>query len=385
MSDMHCHVASKEPDESFLRVQSLRCPAAHHPIEALLQLIREERLETSALLLPGDFANKASYEGLGYGWDVALEVGRELRAAKVIPSLGNHDVDSHNLHHNGAMFAARYLRPGFPFGSNPHCRQFFDDGFCLITSGDLEVVVVNTVVGHLDPTAAKKGNFPIERIQTLRGALPEPKRGTIRIALMHHHPILHSSPFLNESDVIESGDQLLCALREKGVGLVIHGHKHQCRLTSTHTAAGPITVFAAGSFSAMLGEIASVSRNLFHVLDIEVSPSSDVPLRGIVRNWEWAKGTGWVQAKLLPFRMGFGKAVPIDQIVETLSRLAGSRHQLLFDERELLKAVPDLNHLMQDEFQRVVDVLRDNHRLQLSVGDDNTFKLERLVGRRTSA
>jgi predicted phosphodiesterase len=379
MSDLHCHPADptgQRVDESFLKVQSLRKPVTHHPIEAVLDLIRREPLRAVVLLAPGDFGNKASFEGLSYGWDVALEVGNALGAHRVIPVLGNHDVDSRSLYNSDAVYAARYLRPGFPFASSEACQEFFADGFCVIPVGSgLEVVVINTVVDHTDATTAKRGSFSIERIARLHEKLSFPKSGVIRIALMHHHPTLHSSPFLNEFDVIPGGDELLKVLRGKGCTFVVHGHKHQCRLTYADTIEGKIPVFAAGSFSAMLGEIASISRNLFHVVTLQRRQSVEMPLRGVIKSWEWAKGKGWVPARLFPFKIGFGRTTPLDVIVQNISKLvAARRSKSLVGERDLLKVADDLPFLTEPDIGIVTGELLSKHRIELRTNESHEFE-----------
>ncbi|HKV94354.1 MAG TPA: metallophosphoesterase [Candidatus Angelobacter sp.] len=370
MSDLHCHLSEESdpvtqrivrPESSFLTVGALRRPSTHHPIQALVDLIHDQTMATEALLVPGDLANQASQEGLAHAWDSVLEIGRELRAQYVIPVLGNHDLDTHKVRGTRTpTHAAEFLRPGFPFASPLSCQQFLSEGYCVLPlTPEVEIILVNTVIDYSDRSVAKRGSFPIERVENLRqtvGLLPRPK---IRIAMMHHHPILHSTKFMNVNDVIETGDQLLSALREVGCGLVIHGHKHEPRLTQVNIPTGSIAVFAAGSFSAMLGQISSVARNLFHLVQVESLDSPDVILRGSITSWEWAKGSGWVKALLFPHHIGFGRRVTLETMLGQLRKLAASKRlRQSFNHDEILVAAPELQYSSDDDVSQMSGELR---------------------------
>jgi hypothetical protein len=389
MSDLHCHLFEESdpvtqkmirPDFSFLKVGALRRPSTHHPIQALIDLIHEQKMTAKALLIPGDLANQASQEGLDYAWESALEVGRELGTRHVIPVLGNHDLDTHKVRGmRTPTYGPQFLRPGFPFANAALCQQFLSEGFCILSiDAEVEIILVNTVIDYSDVAVAKRGSFPMERVENLRqtlGPLPRPR---VRIAMMHHHPILHSAKFLNEHDVIETGDQLLRALRELGCGLVIHGHKHEPRLTQMKVPAGNIAVFAAGSFSAMLGQIFSVARNLFHLVRIEYVDSPDVILRGYITSWEWAKGSGWVKALLFPHIIGFGRQVNLEAIIEQLRTLATSKRiRRSFDHAEILGAAPDLAYSSDDDIAHISRELLEKDRLKFA-NPGGVFELGKL-------
>jgi predicted phosphodiesterase len=190
------------------------------------------KLKVDGLLVPGDLTNKARREGLSQSWDYVLEVGRHLGTDIVLPVIGNHDVDSRKQ--NGGQdpfFNIRNLRPHFPFRDEDARRMFFSEGFCLLDVGEhAEVVAVNTVIDHTDEVTAKRGAFDIARIAMLKSYLTSRPRRPIRIGMMHHHPILHTAPFLTDSNVIATGDELLRVLHEGGCEFVVHGHRHVPRL-----------------------------------------------------------------------------------------------------------------------------------------------------------
>jgi hypothetical protein len=326
-------------------------------------------------LVPGDLTNKACAEGLQQGWEYALEIGRKLQTAVVVPVLGNHDIDSHRLaSQQPADHVARNLRPGFPFASPADVQSFFADGYCVLTMGACELVAINTVIDHVDPQSAKRGAFGAERIQrmedALRGRLNSPLRG----AIMHHHPLLHSGTFLEDTDVIPTGDALLASLRRLGCRFVIHGHKHFTRLSYVDGVA----VFASGSFSAALHEFGTSVGNTFHTVRVTGTGPNDV--RGLIHTWVFRYGHGWRRSNEnfgFPYLSGFGRKVPLPDVVSRLKTLADSEAmKTRFLEADVVKSVPDVEYLTPFEREQVNQVLVVDD-LKLADYDDGHLELWR--------
>jgi predicted phosphodiesterase len=356
VSDMHCRLSTDTKD-SFLEVGGTRKPAGRHPVQALLNLIGSDGLTADALLLPGDFANKAQREGLSQSWDYALELGAALGTNELIPVLGNHDVDSRRSHpEHEPFYNARNLRPGFPF-DDATSRIFFSDGFCAKPVGDsCEIVAVNTVIDHRDEQSAKRGSFDIARIDQLSAFLHNRPQPPIRIALMHHHPILHTGPFLSDTDVIPNGDALLSALRSEGCRLVIHGHKHLARLSVVNGVA----VFASGSFAANLGVYGSAMANMFHLIDVQAIGSH---VRGTIRTWVFRLGSGWAPASAdysgFPYSAGFGCRTALAGLLDSLTNLAnGDSLRSRFQVSDVLSVADELAYLTPAELEDLKAGLR---------------------------
>src|SRR5260221_8301511 len=322
ISDLHSHLASKSPDASYLKVGALRVPANQHPAASLIERIRKTSLRADLLLVPGDLADQSNQEGMSHAWEIALEVGRELGVVETIPVLGNHDIDSRRRSGADPTHIPKNLRDGFPFRDHALCTSFFSDGCCILTPNrHVDVIAVNSVIDHHDSSTARKGTFDQKRIDRLKSLLESSRAANIRIALLHHHPTLHSSIFGSDDEVLPSGDALLELLRRHGCGLVIHGHKHHPRITDVDTPAGRLPVFCAGSFSAILRDLGSVTRNVFHLVTCEESG----PLRLLaaqVATWEFRIGTGWVPAAEdsadISHLAGLGSTVPIETIRDSI-------------------------------------------------------------------
>lgn len=373
ISDLHCRLAG-DTNDSFLTVGGLRTPSSRHPVQALLDLIDAEGIAADALLIAGDLTNKARLEGLQQGWDYALEIGRKLRVPNVIPVIGNHDIDSHRTNPNTPVFhAVRNLRPGFPFANDADVQSFFADGYCQLRVGNAELIAINTVVDHTDPATAKRGAFGLDRIERMERALTDRFNTPLRGALMHHHPVLHTGPFLDDTDVIPTGDALLASLRRLGCRFIIHGHKHFTRLSYVDG----IAVLASGSFSAMLNEFGTSVGNTFHVVRIEGDHPNQV--RGVINTWVFRFGWGWRRSNAdysgFPYSSGFGRQVPLDTIIAGLATLGAADHtRTRFLEENVLGAVPEAQYLTPTERDVVNESLAaqdlkladyDNGRLEL--------------------
>lgn len=384
VSDMHCHSAADESKESFLLAGALRKPVGSHPVEAMLRLLGTSPLLTgvTALIAPGDLANKCNQHGLVQGWSHLQEIADALKTSTIAPVLGNHDVDSRRIASKDPLHIARFLREGFPFADDDLSNGFLGQGFCLVPAGpQLELIMVNTVVDHHDEATAKRGAFKAERLESLRTALSRPRSGRTRVAVMHHHPLLHSDAMVSDADVLETGDAILTLLREAGCQLLVHGHKHVPRLRYHDTPAGRIAIFAVGSFSAILREVGTITRNVFHMVELAL-PGDDGPLCGEVYTWEWQLGTGWMPAtsrsSSIPFRTGFGATTPLNAIAEQLVRLAASDPTLhVFGEAQVLAAAPDVRHLTPAEFARLTTLLKA-HSLVVDCGETSGLLLGRL-------
>jgi predicted phosphodiesterase len=354
ISDLHCRLETDARD-SFLTVGSLRLPAGRHPVESLIRLISEQQLSADLLLNCGDLTNKARREGLTAGWDYSNEIGNALGAGLVLPVIGNHDILSRRedatlpVFHDVLNFNA-----AFPFRERALCQSFLSDGYCVVRARDGQIIAINTVIDGTDDASAKRGRFGIDRIDRMEAALKGTLDAPIRVAFMHHHPILHSGSLMGDGDVLETGDALLDALARLGCCIVVHGHKHLARLSSVNGLA----VLASGSLSAMLLEFATSFANTFHLVTIEGASPEDA--RGIIKTWAFRYGLGWTRAGEhcgLPFTSGFGNRTPINQVAESLTRLAAGEGNR-FTEDLVRAAAPSLDYLTPGELHTLTEALK---------------------------
>jgi hypothetical protein len=191
-----------------------------------------------------------------------------------------------NLPERPVVEAVQNLRVDFPFPDENENRRFFAEGYAVIRLPNVEVIAINTVIDQTDAVSAKRGTFGLPRVERMQRALQGQLHTPIRVALMHHHPLLHSGTFLEDTDVLATGDQLLTALRHLGCRLVVHGHKHFARLTYVDHLA----VMASGSFSAQLYEYGTSMGNTFHMIQLDGDEVMNV--KGQIRTWVFRLGQG---------------------------------------------------------------------------------------------
>ena len=258
--------------------------------------------------------------------------------------------------------------------------SFFSEGFCIVkVSESAEVVAVNTVIDHHDEQSAKRGGFDMSRIEALRQYLRNSPCQPIRIGMMHHHPILHTAPFLTDADVIPTGDELVKALRESGCQFIVHGHRHVPRLTMHNDVA----IFASGSFSANLGVYATAVSNMFHIVELEEDNSQ---VTGRIKSWVYRHGEGWALAH--PNHSGFPPMTGFDARLSVASVYSGLLQAVqndpavtTFDCAFLRSTVPGLEFLPPDGFLELQQKLVAAGLKLVDPFENGEFELRRLVGR----
>ncbi len=369
-SDLHCHAQSKEGQESFLIAGARRLPAQRHPTEALLRLRKEHKLTANLVICPGDLANRVCEAGMSQAFADLQALKKEFEAEELLCCLGNHDVASRGGEAGSDPFKlARELAPGFPVSDNDSKEKLESSGFCLSHhANDVSILLVNSVIDHRDKESAFRGTFDDSRLSALDAYLASKscELGNIRFAVMHHHPILHSFANYESSDVLQNGDAILDVLVKHGFLLTIHGHRHEPRLTNHSVKSGNATIFAAGSFSAILHKLGSVTRNMFHLIDIE---GDKYALRGRIRTWEFNFGIGWSPTS---FKSGgfspcqefntHARPLSAANIVEAFS----SFEKPVVTRNILLQKLPDLTYLLPNTLRSISQDLELNHGLKIT-------------------
>ena len=370
VSDMHCHGRGdcEGRRESHLIANDPRVPGERHPVQSLLDLLEAESLTADVLLCPGDLAHKASPDGLSQSWAHLREIAQELSTSHLICTLGNHDVAS-RARHGDPFDIAKHVHPLFPIADSSANDQFWAQGFCLqrLTS-DADIVVINTAYHHYDELEAKHGTFPDAQLHHLDHFLRANTAPALRLALLHHHPVLHSFAGFGSSDVLPNGDALLAILAANGSRLVIHGHKHHPRLRREMLGGDSVFVFAAGSLSAYLLEIGTRTRNLFHIVEVN---SITGGLQGSVRSWEFNYARGWnptsVSSSEFPHIANFGPQAGPNLPARVADHLAATDSRYI-DATTLSAAFPELTGLLPDELHQFALQLRTGRDLKADIG-----------------
>lgn len=367
VSDLHCCVSDEHARHSFLIAGSKRTPIGQHLVQSLLELIHTNRLNADALICPGDLAHQVCQAGMLQAWDHLGEIQRKLNSPLLLPTVGNHDVDSRQKRGLDPFDIPKSIHPEFP---RPHAQEndmFWQRGFYhVVIPRKAAVIVLNTVLEHQDAASAERGTFGINLIAALKEFLaPIYCRGKnnplLRVAVMHHHPIVHSTAHYGSRDALEFGDQILNTLGDFGFRFIIHGHRHEPRITRYRGTSTEQLVFAAGAFSAHLHELATRTKNLFHL--VELSAKSDKSrIQGRLRSWEFTFGSGWKKASLqsaaIPHEFALESPEPnlsLDELISCCDNAPGN----VLRATDVRNKAPKLLSLLPSELANQMKQLRE--------------------------
>jgi len=361
ISDLHCHPTRKNlkeegVNETYLLTDKLREPANDHPVESLLKVIDEENFSVDLTLCPGDFTDKANIQGFIDGWSFSLELNRKLKAANIIATLGNHDVDCYNNYSNYSLTTAKGIKQGFPLASQDDCNVFWSKGCVFVEHEDYRVLVINSSHYHYNKISAKSGAVGDDLIEYVEQYLKDKDDDKIQIAMSHHHPIDHSRQKLGEDDKIINADALLDILGEKRFDVFIHGHKHDplLRYHNTSKTNYRLPIFSSGSFSSCSNLMFTSIRNFFHVLEIK----KNAVAKCTIKTWTFIPNGGWRMHNDdhgFATYSGFGNQLDVNAIFELIkAELSG---KIYMQWSELTVKIPDINHLIPSDATRLNEML----------------------------
>jgi 3',5'-cyclic AMP phosphodiesterase CpdA len=250
-------------------------------------------------------------------------LGTKMKIEDVFVVPGNHDVvfDQHEPAHRFAPYCNFYnklfksIQPDVRDFARPEdssalsqIHMFRDDRFLIAEINSSYYVEQETV-------DESRGQVDMAVIGSLRRELEDAAAETkdwIKIALVHHHPILLPS-FVEAGrgvDAIMNARSLVGLLRQHGFQLILHGHKHFPQVfsydpdpawTSAETSASQLIVAggSAGSISLPAGKRRANTYNLMTIKWIPQALQARVQIvtRGLIRSddasdldpdqWKW--------------------------------------------------------------------------------------------------
>jgi hypothetical protein len=301
-----------------------------NPLPDLITYARTSPLHADIVLCPGDLANRAFQEGVGYGWHKLQELSSALTADGVIASPGNHDIITRSRIQDRRGGLAS-LVPSYPSGELFADEEFWRDGYYL-HDDDPRYRVLNINSCFEFPDFPRRVRAP----RTMRNYLRSVERGAINrdrivriaarisglphkpvnIVLLHHHPVENElwRDFQDTYGAMHGGTELIAMLEansQENRWMVVHGHKHVPNYTTIGASArSPIVLCSASLGGALWNPVASRYTNQFHVIEFHLDPAPDLPeTRGLVHTYQWAYGKGWEAASsqsFLPGVFGFG-------------------------------------------------------------------------------
>jgi 3',5'-cyclic AMP phosphodiesterase CpdA len=210
---------------------------------------------------------------------------RGLGSMLVVP--GNHDVvydkSSPSLRlANYTWFTNSLFGSGFA-DSDPSNWELVRDDFDA--TGVISACLNSSMYVEKGKADQDRGNIDLDQLtkldRSLKGIAPGRLQGAIKVALIHHHPVLIpglAEPGRGYDAVLNSG-RLLAILRKHGFHVVLHGHKHDPYVftedsRSAHRASlqNPILVAAGGSLGST--ELPTNRWNCYNRISIKWHPSA---------------------------------------------------------------------------------------------------------------
>jgi predicted MPP superfamily phosphohydrolase len=288
------------------------------------------------LALTGDLTDRASTDE----FDQAAALVTAFRAGPVLGSQltrettfivpGNHDAIYDEADAGRRWFPysdfyesvqGHHCRPAQAFELTRVIDRIDTHGFVVAevnTCFDIQKGTTEENRGHIDPDA-------IDRLRETLTAIPRDRLDrSIRIAMMHHHPVV--LPALAEPgrgyDAVVNAQMLLAVFRDFGFHLLLHGHKHfphtfsydaTCAWTSEPSP--PMMVVAGGSAGSTGLPDADGATNTYNMIAVKWNPDGKqgrirVETRGLVRFDER-------RVALVPGRWHWRTLRVVDRIIAT--------------------------------------------------------------------
>ena len=371
VSDLHCHPkrSDYDKDRTYLFSDKLRTPSKEHPVQNLIETIKEDSFNVDLILSPGDITDQSDIQGFLSGWSFMKEISYALDCNEIIGTIGNHDVDSRNIKSNYSFDIAKKIKQNYPI-KEEQIGTFWDKGYTFVENDDYQILVLNSAHYHTHSSDKNDGN-PIVKGKVDKGSIEEIEAHLktnndtekIKIFLCHHHPVQHSKHNLGEHDFIENGEELVDLLGKYRFDLIVHGHKHNPLLRYHNTSYGyEIPILSAGSFSAT-EQVSYISKfNYFHVLQLKKTNGKSF---GKVHTWSYQNKVGWKKNENIGFYpyTGFGNldnltdmANEIDNYIKS-TLLKGDRPLITWN--TLTGQFPKIENLTPDKIDELQNLLEE--------------------------
>lgn len=371
LSDLHAFspsAARKGEVPSFIEAGRLGKTDGDDAFEALKRLIREEEIAVDLVICGGDLGDKADEAGLEHAWRELQAIGGLTRASRILAVCGNHDLNSRHLETKTAepdpKGALQDLTPPFPIGDESLCDRFWARNYAVIDDASVgfRTVLLNSSAFH----GGKEGEIEHGRVATrtvnrLRKELSEGGPRDLNIFVCHHHPFPHSRlDGRPDYEALQNGQTLLELLDDPifGPWILMHGHRHNARITYAPSSASVIPVIGAASFSARVSD----ADNQVHLVEVESVIRSNYALRGRIKSWTFSLGRGFIfnskATNGLPGECGFGFRGNIQALARTVGDYIRNSGSAYVQWEEIKGCFEDVIYLEPKGFEHLINSLQ---------------------------
>lgn len=280
-------------------------------LDSFEAFVRKSNIRADMLIVPGDISDQAHPSEYRLATDVIKRVADSLEIShdKVYPVLGNHDLNWALIRaiENDDNFGAELRFEPVRRSDWLHARltsgidetQTESPYLCIDETEEVYLVRYNSAEADLPNVRPHRGAIQQEHLEFLQERLrmAPPPEGKICLFLTHHHPQIYSDPIPNYPDfsALVNAENLLDVLREFKFDIVVHGHKHVPKFTSSIQAGRrALSILCAGSFSRSIDTAwTGLVTNQFHLIDTAGRDATTGYLRGEIRSWAY-QPRSWV-------------------------------------------------------------------------------------------
>lgn len=356
---MHSSKETSGDRSTFLYSDDFGTTVNRHPIKALYKLIEQKNLQADLLLCPGDVANRADKQGLITGWSYLTRIKEKLTANSLVATIGNHDIESRNEDLGNVFSEIKLFDKDYPL---PNVSDsYWAQGYSISEYKDVLILNLNSCFFHGNSKNALLSKVEQYQLEGIEKELiqKDASKYTYKVLLCHHHPIGHASMDYRDTDKIDRGDDLLKLVNKYKFQIIIHGHKHEPRLTIIDT----LPIFCAGSFSSLMNVNDLKVDNTFHIVSLEEWAS-----KGVIQTWVYLPKEGWVTRldSQFPCQIGFGYNGDIKVLAEKIREwfFKENGRVVLYD--KLVSTFEDLTYMNEQGQKELADILKEKYSLMFS-------------------
>lgn len=379
------HACSRGGERSW--VSEAERSGKANPLAGIVDLIQSmPDLQADVLLCPGDLCDQADWASLPYAWRQLQDIAVALGAGSVIATVGNHDINSRNLHTRATVDdGLRTLVPEFPTRDAAGASQYWAQRLTVTRGPDWQVVSLNSsLMRHLVVNEDDHGHVDDGTLDLIRKAV-HGVRFPVNVLLCHHHPQPFTRLDPTDRSHMAGGDRLVSLLNDlPDSWMIVHGHKHEPHLDYLEgTGASPTRLAAASVGATLWPVLAAHARNQLHLIEFPLADCDrlHMTLGGRILSWTWQPATGWrrslPEGDGLPATAGFGYRQDGAAIAAELIHRA-RQNGLPVVERQTLRAWDErIDFMLPGDQQALRQRLRQDHGCHVSLTEHG--EIDRLV------
>jgi predicted phosphodiesterase len=361
ISDVHCHT-ERDIKSSYYIASMPDTPFEKNPFSSLTNLIKKNGLQFDYILSPGDFADKIDEKGLKVAWDQLKLLYYESKSKYLIGTIGNHDVSSKD---SGDSFRSiKSVLSDFPIYRYEDIdsvikNQLLINAYFTFESEDIFFLILNSSFDHWSSNEARHGKFNESSYSSIESKIKETDK-KIKICMMHHHPIIHETGNGDTNDIVENNDKLWELLVD--FDFVIHGHKHDFRLTQKKIYPKNLSIIASGSFSCYKEGLAPGGLNMFHVIELLDDEVENCKNQGFLQTYTYSPYDGWKH--VIRLTQGFGCTLNDSEIITKLESEITSQENPYLEYIEICELIPWIKFNSQSKIRDIFRVLENNRTIK---------------------